>query len=209
MGESTIPTTTLANLPTAAEKAILTAQASSGMLGFSGAEEVLLGAPVIADADRIVTTVDFADGTLTIAAQPDCPRNITATLTDADNSASGVLTITGKDIAGRTIVEVMEPDGAGGGKTLTGTKIFAVVDSVVVSSMSGGTTDDEVVVGVGNVIGLPKDIATSGAVKHVHLGGARVATPTVATGVSKSGVDVNASTYNGTKLLTACYIPAT
>jgi hypothetical protein len=174
----------------------------------TGALSVFMGTPVVADTDRIVTTVLFANGTLSIAAQPDCPRNVTATLTDADDSVVGTLTITGKDPMGRTIVEVMSPDGEGAGKTLTGTKIFAKIDSVMISGASGGEADvDMLVVGVGTVIGLPVDLPADDGVRHVFLGGARQATPTVAIGISTSGIDASAGTYNGAKVLHAFVQP--
>lgn len=181
-----------------AEHAILTALQAGGNSFF-----VALGAPVVADDDRIVAEVDWDDGTLTIAAQPDVPRNITAQLTDADNSTSGLLTVTGTDIAGRVISETMSPNGAGGGKTLTGTKIFKTITSVVISGSSGSGDDDHLIVGVGNVIGVPVDLADTAEVVACHLGGTLIGSPTVAIGVSTSGIDASASTYNGSKVLDA------
>ena len=183
---------------TAAERAILTALQAGGTSFFAQ-----LGAPVLADADRIVTTVDWDDGTLSIAAQPDVPRNITATLTDADNSTSGLVTITGTDIAGRVVTEAMAPNGAGGGKTLVGTKIFKTITSVVITESTGSGDDDELVVGVGNVIGVPVDLADDAEIVAAHFGGVLLVTPTVVTGVSTSGINASASVYNGVKVLDA------
>jgi hypothetical protein len=163
---------------------------------------------VIADVDRIVVSVDWANGTLGIAAQPDCPRNVTATLTDANNSVTGLLTITGQDPDGQTVVETMQPDGAGGGKTLVGTKIFAKITSAVITNSAGAVTvDDVVVVGVGDKIGLPFDITAAADVRHVYLGGVRIASPTIVVGAQISTVDVSAGTYNGTKVLFALVQP--
>ena len=164
-----------------------------------------LNAPALAAAAGLVASVDWADGTLTIVAQPDVPRNITAALTDANNSCTGLLTVVGKDLAGRAVSETMQPNGAGAGKTLLGTKIFASVTSVTLSGCAGGTpSTDVVVLGYGNVIGLPSDIQAATAVKSVKLGGA-VVTPVVKTGMSTSGVDASAGTYNGTKALVVAY----
>ncbi len=168
----------------------------------AGAEHVFMGAPIAADDNRIVTSVDWADGALAVAAQPDVPRNLTVALTDADNSVTGLMTITGVDAAGRTVVETMEPDGAGAGKALTGTKIFARVDSVVISDSAGEEAGvDVVIVGVGDVIGVPVDLDLAAEVRHVYLAAVRQASPTVATGVSTSGVDASAGTYDGAKLM--------
>jgi len=181
-----------------AEHAILTALQAGGNSFF-----VALGAPVVADTDQVVESVQWGDGTLTIAAQPDVPRNVTATLTDVDNSVSGLLTVNGTDIAGRVISETMAPDGAGNGKTLTGTKVFKTVTSVVISGTAGAGAGDNLVVGVGNVIGVPVDLANVAEVVSVRLGGVLVGSPTKATGVSTSGIDTSASTYNGSKVLDA------
>jgi hypothetical protein len=166
-----------------------------------------LGAPVVADPDRIVVSRAFEDATATLAAQPDVPRNLTITITDANTSiTAGLVTVTGIDPQGRTITEVFDVTD---GLTQTGVKIFAVVSSVVISGQAGsdaGVTD-VITVGVGNVIGLPSPIDTAGQVKHVYLDGARVASPTVARGPSTSGVDVSGSTYNGTKELVVFYAP--
>jgi hypothetical protein len=162
-------------------------------------------APALADVAGVVASADWANATPTIVAQPDVPRNVTATLTDVNNSCRGLLTVTGTDLAGRVVTETMQPDGAGGGKTLTGTKIFAAVTSVALTGCTGGTPSTDVfVVGYGNVIGLPSDIQSATAVKSVKLGGA-VVTPVVKTGVSSSGVDASAGTYDGAKALVVAY----
>lgn len=166
---------------------------------------VMLGAPVVADVDRVVSAVQIADGAQVLAAQPDVPRNLTMTLTDADDSVTADVVATGLDPAGRVVTETMSPDGAGGGKTLTGTKIFAEVTSVVVSNTAGSAAGDNLEVGVGDVIGLPTDISETSAVKHAYLGGTKLTPDAVATGVSTSGVDANSGTYDGSKLLHVIY----
>lgn len=192
----TVTTAEKARIPSVAEKGVLTALATGGNSFFTQ-----LGAPIAADTDRIVAEVAWADGTLTLAAQPDVPRNITAQLTDADNSISGLLTITGTDIAGRVITETMAPDALGGGKTLTGTKCFKTITSCVISGTSGAGVEDLIIIGVGNKIGVPVDLANAAEVVSVRLGGSLVASPVKATGASTSSIDASADTYNGSKVL--------
>lgn len=167
-----------------------------------------LGNPIAASTNRIVASTDFASGTLTIAAQPDVPRNVTVSLTDANSSVTaGTVTITGKSVEGKTITEACTYAQARSG--FTGSRIFASVDSVVIASAAGGATGtDVVIVGVGSVIGLPSPIVKSAAIKHVYLGGTRIASPTIATGKLNSGVNVSSGTYNGTKALQVFYNPA-
>lgn len=160
--------------------------------------QVVLGQPVAADNDRIVVSATIANGAQTIAAQPDCPRNITITVTDANASISaGTVTVVGTDSKGRSVQEVLTFPTL----TLTGTKIFASITSVTVSGLVGNGVGDTIIVGVGNVIGLPNDISSSTSIKNVYLGGTRVASPTIATGQSSSGVDSSSSTYDGSKIL--------
>jgi hypothetical protein len=194
--ETTLSTEEFNRVPTAEEKAFL--QKNQG-----GIQSLFMGVPILADVDRIVASADWADGALTVAAQPDVPRNITATLTDADDSVAGVLTIVGKDIRGRTITEVMTVD-TGTGKAFVGTKIFASVTSCTISGSSGEEAGvDLITVGVGNVIGTPMDLTATATVHHVYLGGVRIASPTVTTGESLSGIDVSSGTYDGSKLMHA------
>jgi hypothetical protein len=202
MGETTLSDQEFARVPNAEEAAYL----AKAQVGTSS---LYMGAPVVLDDNRIVVSEDWADGDLTIAAQPDVPRNLTVVLTDANDSVTGLLTITGKDPMGRTVVETMQPDGAGGGKTLTGTKIFASVTTLTITDTAGATpATDVVIVGVGNVIGLPWDIDASAAVQHVYLGGTIQSSPTIATGVSTSGIDASSGTYDGSKVLHAFVQPS-
>jgi len=195
MPEQTIETSLA---PTFAEKLQASAAAQ-------GAELVELGAPVVADVDRIVAALDpIADGAMTIIAQPDVPRNLTITVTDANDSASGKATVRGTDMSGLPLLDVFEF--GGGTKTFASENVYAYVDDVTLSDVAGAAAGDTLSVGVGDVIALPKPITNAAAVKRVWFDGALV-TPVVATGVSQSGVDVSASTYDGTKLLRVAYKP--
>jgi hypothetical protein len=169
---------------------------------------VTLGAPIALSANRIVTSVNLTNAALVVAAQPDVPRNVIVTVTDTTPSiTAGTVTVAGQDAYGNTITEVFDFSTFTSATAKTGTKIFGKVTSVVTTGFTvlGGSGDELIVVGVGNVIGLPTDIVASTAVVHVFLGGTRVTTPTVAVGVSKSGVDVSSSTLNGTKTLLCFY----
>jgi hypothetical protein len=197
MGESTVRDDLV---PTVAEKAYAQGAAA-------GVELVSLGAPILADVDRIVAALDpVADGALTIAAQPDVPRNVTVTVTDANDSVTCTCTIRGKDLAGRIIEEVAQTT-LGTGKVFAGTKMFAKVDSAVVSGTSGAAAGDTISVGVGDVIALPKPIVNAAAIKHAFFGGAPVTPDAIATGESTSGVDTSGGTYDGSKELRVAYYP--
>ena len=210
MGENTLSDLELERLPNPEEAALiahldtrLPTAAEAVLIAQPRALSVFMGMPLLADVDLIVTSEDWADGALTIAAQPDVPRNLTCTLTDANDSVAGVCTFIGTDAQGRAVTEVMTVD-TGDGKVMTGTKIFASVTSCTITGTSGALSGTDVVtVGVGKVIGLPWDLTASAEVKHVYLAGTRIASPVITTGVSLSGIDVSAGTYDGAKWMQA------
>jgi hypothetical protein len=163
-----------------------------------------LGAPVVADPNRLVDVLDpVADGALTIIAQPDVPRNITITITDANDSASGTVVLVGVDAAGRALTDTFVF--GGGTKVFTGTKMYATLTSATVSGVAGAAAGDTIQVGVGDVIGLPSDIQVSTAVKYTSLGAVPVTPDAIAVGASTSGVDANGATYDGTKVMRVAY----
>lgn len=200
MPEYTVNTEEKARIPSNEEAealAVLTA----------GCIPAYMGSPVDADDNRIVTTVDWDDSTLTIAAQPDVPRNLTAVLTDANASiTAGLLTFVGYDAQGRPITEVMDMED---GLTWAGVKIFATVTSAIITATAGtplsGT--DMVIVGVGDVIGTCIDLSVTSEVVHVWLGAVKVTPSAITVGASLSGIDVNAATMDGAKWLWAMLKP--
>jgi hypothetical protein len=174
----------------------------------AGCIPAFMGQPILADDNRIVTAEDWADGALTIAAQPDTPRNLTAVLTDADTSiTAGIITFVGEDAQGRAISEVMDMSE---GLSWTGEKVFAKVTSATISGTAGTPEAgvDTVIVGVGNVIGTPIDLGVATEVVHVYVAGARTTPDAVALGESTSGIDCNGATYDGSKIMWALLRPA-
>lgn len=100
----------------------------------------------------IVASVDIANGTQIILAQPAYPRtiNITVTNTNADITA-GTVTVTGTDFNGKTITESLNLANA---FTLTGTLILSTVTSVVVAGLVGATAGDTITVDTGGTVQL-------------------------------------------------------
>ena len=184
------PTTSVV---TVAEKAALSRIAAMPLYCY-------LGAPALASGALLVSAHGWSDGVISALTTLDVPRTITALLTDGDNSCAGTLTIVGVDNQGRNVSEVLTVTAAPGGKTLTGTKIFNTITSITLSSCSGGGGGDVLNIGSGTVIGLPFDITAAGSVKVTYFNAVAI-TPTIATGVSTSGLDGSASTYNGIKVL--------
>lgn len=138
-------------------------------------------APVIADVDAFfvaVLPVAGAWASVTIAAQPDVPRNVTFLVTDGDSGiTSGYLEITGTDSQGRALQETIT-FGGGGTATVTGLYAFKTITSaryIVAGVVSGA---DRVQGGYGNTLGLPYAIASISDIKNrwVSVTGAGVGT---------------------------------
>ncbi len=119
------------------------------MLQYSDHKVAYLAA---ASTTYVVASVDIANGTQTIAAQPDYPRTITITVTNTHSDiTAGIVTVTGLDLNGQPSVETLDLSSA---FTLTGTHIFASVTSVVVTGLLGATAGDTIAVGIGDTCQL-------------------------------------------------------
>lgn len=130
---------------------------------------VTLGSPDAADADgycvsqnltalgvfSVSVTAAAAIAAAALAGVPDVPRNVVAAWT-----GTAVLTVTGKDEYGNTIVE-----SSGSGTSFTGKKAFAEVTDISVSANVTSLT-----VGTGNVFGLPSFLSNEASVISVKEG---------------------------------------
>lgn len=162
---------------------------------------VALGAPILADVDRIVTSANMKVGTYTVAAQPDVTRNITVTATAGDTSDTmGTITVVGTDYFNQVLSEVITPVA---GSTIAGKKAFKTVASVtgagwVIDGSEG--TNDTITIGVGTVLGMPF-VLKSTSEPLIGIVGTAFVDPTVkAEGtISESTVDISSGTFNGTK----------
>lgn len=112
--------------------------------------QVELGSPVVGDADNIAAAQAVAGaGALTLTAAVftmDVARNVT--ITSAGNDSGITFTVTGTDIHGLPVVEVITGANAG---AANGKKAFKTVSSVVASGAAAGNVS----VGFGDVLGLP------------------------------------------------------
>lgn len=158
-----------------------------------------LGAPVVADDDKIVTSANMKVGAYTIAAQPDVCRNITVTATAVGAADTmGKITVVGTNYDGETISEEITPSA---GSTVAGAKAFKTVTSVTGSGWVIGEGNDTIKVGVGDLLGAPCCLADD---VNVPLGilGTTVTAVTVTHDVDeleKNTVSMATGTYNGSK----------
>jgi len=166
------------------------------------------GVPAAIVANRFVTTVVMGNKAYTIANSglpgDGLAHNVTClqTITDALEDTNGILTVTGFDINGKIITEVIIPNG---GATVEGLKAFAKVTSIVGSGWIVDTNPDTIVIGFGEVVGLPDRLSATTDVLLVGFSTAIVNAPTVVIGDELCENTVLVPTGDASKKLTVVY----
>lgn len=111
---------------------------------------------IAAGTTGLVTQVTdlSAAGSASVAAQPDVPRNVVLTLSDAaDANLAGSVIVTGKNVFGTTISETFTV--VAGTTSYTGNLAFAKITSVAHDFGETGTSSDTLDLGQGAKLGLP------------------------------------------------------
>lgn len=153
-----------------------------------------LGAPDTADADGAVASqaATAADGLATGingalasggVATFDVPRNVVAAWT-----TTAVLTVTGTDAFGNTIVE-----SSASGTSMTGKKAFKTITDIAVSVDVTGLT-----VGNGDVLGIPVFLPSAGMVLKELQDGAAATAGTLVAGVATNPATATTGDVRGT-----------
>ena len=144
-----------------------------------------------AETPETAKTVTPADDKF--GAQPPCARNVTVTVaaTTPGHVKAADIVVTGKNMAGETITESFKPTENTAG-TLTGTKAFKEITSVVVPPQDGDSVTVDV--GFGELIGLPYKIAKKRVLMTLNDGVLDTA-PTLA--ISATVLESNTVDFNG------------
>lgn len=130
-------------------------------------------------------------------------HNITvAATTDTGADNPGSILFTGLDIEGKIITESIIP---AQGATIQGVKTFAKVTSMLQSLWSIAGGNDTIVIGFGEVLGLPDYIAAAADILMVGFDVAIVNAPTVVVGVQLCNNTIVVPTGDGTKKLRILY----
>ena len=168
-------------------------------------------APIVADVDLFVTTVNMKVGAYTVATPSPSDglcRNVTATVSTGGGVADtlGTLLITGTDYNDAVITETLTL--ATG--TNTGNKAFKTVTNVVGSGWvidAAPSTEDTITVGCGNKIGMPEIVDSSDIVMTVWNQVRSATLPTFAYGLTVSDCTVTLpEAGNSAKKLIVFYI---
>lgn len=130
-------------------------------------------------------------------------RNVTCYQTAVDTEdTNGILTVTGLDIAGKSISEEITPNA---GATVQGAKAFAKVTSIVGSGWAEqGTGPDTIVIGFGELVGFPDWLSSETDVIAVIFNNTIVA-GTIAHGAALCQCTVTGGTADGSKVLSVIY----
>lgn len=166
-----------------------------------------LGSPAAADDDYLVESTNMKVGTYTLAHtnSPDVARNVTVTHAAVGAADTlGTITVTGKDLSGAVISEVITPQADA---TVQGAKAFKEYTSVVGAGWVINQGNDTIKVGYGNKLGLPITLSRD-SVLNAFLNGVRESTrPTVtfnATTISVNTIELD-SALNGSAVLVDYY----
>lgn len=168
-----------------------------------------LGSPAAADTDAVLAAVTDDGSEQTISSgftAPDVPRCITATAGGTAGDIKAIqVTVNGTDANGATITEDLPAFTVNTAGTVTGSKAFATVTSVVIPAHDGtGATTS---IGVGEKLGLGVHLARN-TVIAAYLNGTKEGTaPTVAvsaSALSSNTVDLNSS-LNGNEVIVDFY----
>ncbi len=161
--------------------------------------------PDAAVANAFFVAVEPVAGTwvaVTIAAQPDVPRNVTFTVTDANSTLTGAtLEIIGFDAMGRALEETISTS-VGGTQVLVGEYCFGSITSAryVVSGVVTGAADT-VTGGYGNTLGFPYSLgAVSDIIRRRKDATAGVGTVDIPTGTHGVWILSAGDVPNGTRL---------
>lgn len=134
-----------------------------------------LGSPEAEDDNQVVTSeaVPAQSATLTIAASPDVPRNLTFTAT-IGGSLDALFTVVGIDQFGGAVTETFAVTAA---PEVTGVKIFRSVTSITATTVTTDTGENTIIVGTGELIGLPVQITQAADVSAAWLNATIEGTP--------------------------------
>lgn len=169
---------------------------STSTVTIVGAGHVRYTAPIAAELVSVVNAVEPADGTLTIAAQPDFPRKLQVRIVDTDESIeTGTITLVGVGARGQAVTQ--EIPLTGGTQTVITDEAFATLTSATVADLTGTVTGDTVGIGVGAALGLPAPMTPTPGTFVVYKSNADEADEAVGTVDADAGTIIPTTVPDG------------
>jgi hypothetical protein len=158
----------------------------------------LLAATTTAKATQY--DMSAGNGTLANLVQPDHPRNVVVTVTDANASVSAfTITVTGTDCDGAALTEVFV---FGGGLVQTGVKAFLTITSIILTASVGHGAGDTIDIGHGVKYGIGINGGSSFLVRKIAVDGVN---DTIAAQSATYMTFTPTTAANGTKIVEAWY----
>lgn len=153
------------------------------------------------------------DGTLSTGIA-DVARNVVAVVTHASSIVAMTILVTGRDVYGATMSELLTVTATGTSKTVNGKKAFKRITSIALTS-AGDSTSNTVGIGFGDVLGLNYRCAAGGFIQGAFNGvkeatqgtvvDADATTATTTTGDVRGTYDPN-GTLDGAKRIVCVYV---
>lgn len=138
------------------------------------------GTPGALVANHYVVSADMKNGAYTLAHTSPTgggARNVTVGHTATSTvDTLGTILVTGTDLADAIITETITPSN---GTTVQGTKAFKTITSIVGSGWTVNSGADKIVVGFGDLIGLPDKLASNSVFYAVYNSVREATAPTV------------------------------
>jgi hypothetical protein len=185
-----------------------------------------VGAPLTLDADGLVLAATSAELpnattiTYTFATQGgaspldganptgvlDIARNLTIAVTHATSVVAMTILVTGKDLYGQVMTELLSIAATGTSQAATGAKAFKSITTIAITS-AGNATTNTMNMGWGDVLGLPYYISSKNQVIHL-MDGVPQTSGTVVVGITATatattgdvrGTVTPATATNGTR----------
>jgi hypothetical protein len=107
-----------------------------------------------------------------------CPRNVTCIGTHATSIVATTVLVTGKDVYGVAMSELLTIAATGTSTAVSGKKAFKSITSIAITS-AGNSTTNTVEVGQGDILGLPYVMSHNTILKETKDGAAATAGTTV------------------------------
>jgi len=184
--------------------------------------QVDLGAPLTLDADGLIdaaTGTELPD-TETVTYTPanagtspvdganttwvlDVPRNITAAVSHGSSVVAMTILITGKDVYGQRMSELLTIAATGTSQTATGVKAFKSIDSIAITAAADAEANT-LDVGFGDTLGLPYRLGGAYDILSKFVDGGLEA---IGSGTQTAGVATTATTTTGD--VRGTWLPAT
>jgi hypothetical protein len=127
------------------------------------------------------------------------PRNVTCIATHSTSIVATTILVTGKDVYGMTMSELLTITATGTSKSVSGNKAFKSITSIAITS-AGNSTTNTIEVGHGDILGLPYVMASDNTILKELKGGVAATAGTTVLAATTSPATTITGDVRGTYL---------